>query len=119
MSSVPATSAAQAGLRLNLGGEGEALGYINQQPHWADLCSAVSRSGQPLRDLLRLGEVCLFCQNIRLPFPDATVDQIVTNGVPIDRNTWLGPGIQSTEIKRALKKGATWIHDGILAYTKP
>ena len=116
---MPATIAAQGGLWLNLGGEGEEAGCINQQPPWADLCNSVSRSGQPLRDLLRLGEDFLFCDNKRLPFPDSTIDGIVTNGVPIDRNTWLGSGVQSTEIKRVLKKGAIWIHDGNLAYTKP
>lgn len=119
MSSVPATPAAQLGLNLNLGGEGETPGCINQQPHWADLCNSVSRSAQPIRDLLRLGEAFLFCENTRLPFPDKTVDRVVTNGVPIDRTTWLGPGIQSTEIKRILKTGAVWVHDGVLAYTQP
>lgn len=119
MSSVPATRAAQSGLCLNVGGEGETPGCINQQPHWADLCNSVSRTGQPMRDLVRLGAVFLFCENVRLPFPDASVDQVVTNGVPIDRSTWLGPGVQSSEIKRVLKKGAIWLHDGVGAYTKP
>lgn len=36
MSSVSAMAAAQTGLHLNLGGEGEEPGCINQQPRWAD-----------------------------------------------------------------------------------
>lgn len=107
------------GLRLNLGGEGEEPGFINQQPLWRDLGSSASRTGQPLRDLVQMGHPFLFCDNTNLPFPDSSVDEIVTNGVPIDRTTPWGPGIPTSEIKRVLKSGGTWTHDGVLKHTEP
>jgi hypothetical protein len=106
-------------LRLNLGGEGEAPGVINRQPIWADLANSVSRSGAALRDVLQSGEAFLFCDNRTLPFPDVSVDGIMTNGVPIDITTWLGPGVQTTEIQRTLRSGGRWYDNGALVFTKP
>jgi hypothetical protein len=106
-------------LRLNLGGEGEEPNCINQQPPWTDLSSIISRNGQPLRTLTQVGVPLLFCDHTQLPFPELTIDNVVTNGVPVDiGNTWLGPSIPSAEIKRVLKHGGTWHHDGILVHTK-
>ena len=107
-------------LRLNLGGEGEEAHCINQQPPWMDLSDTISRNGQPLRSISRVGIPVLFCDNVHLPFPDSTVDCIFTNNVPIDLGTnFLGPTLDSTEIKRVLKSGGTWYDNGILVHTKP
>lgn len=110
----------QSLFRLNLGGEGEAPDYINQQPPWCDLNSVISRNGLPYRSLSSVGIPFLFCDNTNLCFPDSTVDSVVTNGVPIDQVTWLGPSIPSSEIRRVLKtNGGTWRDNGTLVYTKP
>ncbi|HEX3314505.1 MAG TPA: class I SAM-dependent methyltransferase, partial [Gemmataceae bacterium] len=96
-------------LRLNLGGEGEEPDCINQQPSWVDLSFPIARSGQPLSSLSQAGVPFLFCDNRTLPFPDETVDEIMTNGVPIDLGmTWLGPSLESGEIRRVLKSGGRW-----------
>jgi hypothetical protein len=113
-------SALRTTLRLNLGGEGEEPDCINQQPPWVDLSNPISRSGQPLRTLTQAGVPFLFCENTVLPFPDVAVDEIVTNSVPIDQGTnWLGPTLASSEIKRILKSGGVWYHDGVLVHRKP
>jgi hypothetical protein len=113
-------SGLQTTLRLNLGGEGEELDCINQQPPWVDLSTPISRTGQPLRSLTQVGIPFLFCENTALPFLDASVDEIVTNSVPIDMGkTWLGPTLDSTEIKRVLKAGGNWYHDGVIVHRKP
>ena len=120
MTPAPANVGVQALLRLNLGGEGEEPNCINQQPLWADLSNSISRTGQPLRSLLHARVPILFCDNTSLCFPDSTVDNVITNGVPVDQgNTWLGPSIPSAEIKRVLKPGGTWQDNGVLVYQKP
>lgn len=106
-------------LVLNLGGEAELPGVINQQPPWADLANRASRTGRALRDYLVAGEVFLFCDNRALPFPDGSVEEVVTNGVPVDSVTWLGPGVQSSEITRVLRAGGSWRHDGVVVLNKP
>jgi hypothetical protein len=103
-------SGLQTTLRLNLGGEGEEPDCINQQPPWVDLSMPISRTAQPLRTLTQAA----------LPFPDFTVDEIVTNSVPVDLGTtWLGPTLDSNEIKRVLRKGGAWYHDGVLVHRRP
>lgn len=110
----------QASLRLNLGGEGEEPDCINQQPPWVDLSFSISRNGLPLSTLSQAGTPLLFCENTSLPFADSTVDAVVTNGVPIDQvRTWLGPTLDSREIKRVLKSGSAWYNNGVLVYRKP
>ena len=105
---------------INLGGEGEIPGVINQQgpwvlsPNW--FCS---RDGRTFPELVADGHVFLICPNIPLPFPDDCVDRVYTNSVPLDRPTPTGPGVQSSEIRRILKSGGEWIRDGVLYYTKP
>jgi hypothetical protein len=47
------------------------------------------------------------------------MDLAITNGVPIDLTTHLGPGVQSSEIRRILRPGGTWVLDGLPHYTKP
>jgi hypothetical protein len=80
--------------------------------HW----SAV---GRHLAGLIGSGEAFLFCRNAELPFPDGTVDEVVSNSVPVDINTWLGLGVQSSEVRRVLRLGGVWRHDGVVVYTKP
>jgi hypothetical protein len=61
----------------------------------------------------------IICDNTALPFPDLTIDVVVTNGAPIDRgDTWLGPSIPSAEIKRVLRPGCVWYDNGLQAFTK-
>ena len=105
---------------INLGGEGEIPGVINQQGPWVlDPSWRSSRDGKTLQELVNEGHDFLICPNDRLPFLDNSVDVVYTNGVPIDRTTWLGPGVQSSEIHRILKTGGQWIKDGTLEWTKP
>ena len=108
-----------SGLRLNLGGEGEEPNCINQQPDWRDLNDVASRSGSPLRVILIGGHPFLFCSNLQLPFPDNSVQEVITNGVPVDRNTLWGPGVQSAEISRVLRSGGTWSDNGVVVHTEP
>ena len=106
-------------LRLNLGGEAEVSGAINQQPEWNHLGIPASRTGFTFQSLLQEGNPFLFCENQTLPFPDNSVDEILTNGVPVDRKTFWGPGISTSEIRRVLKSGSRWIDNGIVVYIKP
>jgi hypothetical protein len=93
-------------LQLNLGGEGEVADCINQQPPWVDLTWIIARSGLPLSTLTSAGVPLLFCDHTSLCFPDSIVDNVYTNGVPVDLGmTWLGPSVISSEIKRVLKTG--------------
>src|SRR5262245_38065211 len=105
---------------INLGGEGEIPGVLNQQGPWAlDSAWRSSRDGKTLAELVADGHAFLICGNMSLPIPDNSVDEVHTNSVPIDVMTWQGPGVQSSEIRRILKSGGHWIRDGALAYTKP
>lgn len=105
---------------VNLGGEGEVPGAINVQPHTLpdDVPLAGAGWGQTLRELAAQGHIVIKADNTRLPFADASVDEVVTNSVPIDRTTHLGPGIQTTEVLRILKPGGQWIDNGIVRVTK-
>jgi hypothetical protein len=105
---------------LNLGGEGEqnVVGeeVINQQPHWA---VNYPHLGTNLAPLIVGGESFLFCRNTHLPFPDNSVDRVFSNSVPVDINTWLGPGVQTIEVQRILRPLGQWRHNGIVVFTKP
>jgi hypothetical protein len=106
--------------RVNLGGEGEVPGVLNQQirqvvePGWV-----ASRTQQTFSELVQAGHQFLICDNTYLPIPDNSLDEVITNNVPIDITTWMGPGVQSSEIRRILKPGGRWIRDGVVHYTKP
>lgn len=106
---------------INLGGEGEIPGVINQQGPWAVLDPRwlCSRDGRTFHDLVRAGIPFLICPNTALPFPDGTVDVVHTEGVPIDIHSTYGPGVQSSEIERILKPGGVWIDEGSVKWTKP
>jgi hypothetical protein len=110
----------QAPYRVNLGGEGEVAGVLNQQGPWvASPGWASSATGQTLELLAGSGHEFLLCDNLTIPLPDDCADEVLTNSVPIDVATWLGPGVQSSEIRRILKPGGVWTRDGKLHYTKP
>src|SRR3954470_8227990 len=105
---------------INLGGEGEIPGIINQQPPWSILPNWFSaQDAKTLQELVAEGHIFLLCPNEQLPFPDDTFDVVYTNGVPLDFVTHRGPGVQSPEIHRILKPGGQWIKDGQLEWTKP
>jgi hypothetical protein len=110
-----------SGLEINLGGEGEEPGVINQQGPWVlNPNWRCSRDGRTLQQLVDDGHVFIICPNAPLPFPDDTFERVITNSVPIDTTTgWLGPGVQSSKIPRILKSGGEWIRDGVLEWTKP
>jgi hypothetical protein len=106
--------------RVNLGGEGEVQEALNQQGPWALQPGwSSSRTGQPLEQLVAAGHEFLLCDNLTVPLPDGCADEVLTNSVPVDVTTWLGPGVQSGEIRRILKPGGVWLRDGTAHYTKP
>jgi hypothetical protein len=105
---------------INLGGEGELPGVLNQQPLAAADPMWFSLSRQTLIELIRSGLQFLICPNDALALPDECIDVVYTNYVPIDQVSMLGPGVQSSEIKRILKSGGRWIADhGTSTWTKP
>jgi hypothetical protein len=107
-------------MRVNLGGEGEVPGLLNQQGPWVlDPAWRSSRGGKTLRELRALGHQFVIAHNKYLPFAAGSVDEVLTNFVPIDVTTHLGPGVQTSEIVRILKSGGCWLHNGMIAYTKP
>src|ERR1700730_4140420 len=96
-------------LRVNLGGEGEVPGVINQQGPWVlDPAWRSSRRGNSLPELQAQGHQFVISSNVRLPFGTASVDEVITNDVPIDVTTQLGPGVQTSEVWRILKSGGRW-----------
>jgi hypothetical protein len=107
-------------LRVNLGGEGEVPGVLNQQGPWVlDPTWRSSRAGKTLQELLAQGHQFLITSNTNLPFAADSIEEVITNSVPIDVVTHRGPGVQSVEIKRILKPGGRWVRDGTVFYTKP
>lgn len=104
-------------LFLNLGGEGEIPGVLNQQPEWA--AAGVSVYRVPFANLIASGDAFLFCSNLNIALPNGSVDRIDTNNVRIDAVTWRGSGVQSSEIVRLLRSGGRWFNNGALAFTKP
>src|SRR4051812_7340664 len=107
--------------RINLGGEGEGAGVLNQQgrwglgPHWRASATALT-----IQQLVNAGHQFLIADNSNLPLPDDSFDEVLTNNVPpMDSWTHLGPTVQTSEIRRILKSGGKWFDDGNLRYTKP
>lgn len=90
---------------VNLGGEGEVPGVLNQQPPWALGPNWFSAYGQTMAELRAAGIPFIYCPNDRLAFNDGSVDVVYTNSVPINKSTPDGPGVQSSEIVRILKSG--------------
>ena len=105
---------------INLGGEGEVPGVLNQQP--PGVLSAgwfSSVTGETIQQLVARGLCFVIAPNVALPFPDESFDVVITNGVPLDRMGYLGPGVQSSEIRRILKLGGRWVRDRKLFWIKP
>jgi hypothetical protein len=108
--------------RINLGGEGEIAGVLNQQGRWIVLLPGwrSSQMGETFEDLVRAGHDFLIADNLRLPLPDDSFEEAITNNIPpVDSVTWLGPTVQNSEIRRILKAGGRWVHNGIVRYIKP
>jgi hypothetical protein len=108
-------------VRVNLGGEGEVPGVINVQGPWvlAGPWPLARDPARTIQDLIAQGEVFVIADFTQLPFAADSVDEVLTNSVPVDTVTHLGPGVQSSEIRRILKPGGVWVHDNLPAYTKP
>jgi hypothetical protein len=81
-------------IRVNLGGEGEEPGVMNQQPPFAlgPTWFSWRNAGKTLRELEAAGIPFIIADNTKLPFADDSVDEVITNGVPLDRSTKDGPG---------------------------
>jgi ubiquinone/menaquinone biosynthesis C-methylase UbiE len=77
---------------------------------WGASRSAVA--GKSLAELRAMGDSYVVAENTALPFANASIDRVLTNSVPIDVNTFIGPGVQSSEIWRILKPGGDWLHNG-------
>ena len=105
---------------INLGGEGEVPGVVNQQrPAALSSTWASCVAGDTLEQLAMKGHDFLICENTSLPINNDSVDLVITNSVPIDM-VFLGqPGVQSSEIRRILASGGQWVHDGKVRFTKP
>jgi hypothetical protein len=108
-------------LRVNLGGEGEVPGVLNQnirriaEPGWIS-----SRARKSLWELVSAGHQFLICDNVNLPIASASVDEVITIAIPkVDTVTYLGPSVQRSEIQRILKRGGRWIHNRRVRYVKP
>lgn len=106
--------------RVNLGGEGEVTGTLNHQGPWIDDLEWRScRDGKTLLQLLAEGHRFVRSPNSELCFPSASVAEVITNNVPIDLVTWLGPGIPTAEVERILQTKGRWWNNGTLWYVKP
>ena len=104
---------------INLGGEGEEPGILNQQrPATVGSAWLSSNTGVTLAELAQTNDF-LICKNNALPIADDSIDRVYTNSVPIDLIVLGEPGIQSTEIMRILAGGGDWVHDGTVRYKKP
>ena len=85
---------------INLGGEGEIPGAINiNHPVILDENWRCSRKGCSLKVVKENGYIIVCCGD-RLPLCDHCAKEVITNNVPIDMITWMGPGYSSEEIKR-------------------
>lgn len=109
--------------RINLGGEGEIPGVINQQPPCALApgwrSTTIGNPGKTIPELEAEGNQFIITPNDKLRIADESHDIAYTSNVPIDKTTYLGPGVQSSEIRRILKPGGIWIRDRRVWYRKP
>jgi hypothetical protein len=105
---------------INLGGEGEIPGVLNQQRPFALSSNWLSVSQQTIARLVAAGHTFLICPNDAIALPDGCVDEVVTNSVPVDTtHPFYGPGVQTSEVKRILKPGGRRVRDGVIFLTKP
>lgn len=109
--------------QVNLGGEGEIPGVLNQQPPWASgpnwISTTPGNPGKTIRQLEAEGHQFVLAPNDALPFADESMDVVYTNSVRIGGHNHLGPYVQPAEVARILKSGGVWIHDGAVHYRKP
>jgi hypothetical protein len=103
-----------AGVVVNLGGEGEWAGAVNVQPGFVLDWGGTMSSGQTVNELQAAGNQVVIANNLTLPFADGSVDIVVTNNVPLNINTGYGPGIPTSEIQRILAPGGTWFNNGAI-----
>ena len=84
-------------IRVNLGGEGEVSDSINVQPGRIGGRSDLAR-GHADEMAQRSGQPVVRAAGNRLPFADRSVDEVVTNDVPIDFPIigHFGPSFSST-----------------------
>lgn len=106
---------------VNIGGEGELAGVLNQQGPWVILDPHYRSSvlGLTFTELVAAGHDFLICPNDLRAIPDGSCDVIYTNSIPINRNSTFGPGVQSADIKRKLKAGGVWYRDGQVEWVQP
>jgi hypothetical protein len=104
---------------VNLGGEGEVPGSLNQQGPWALRATWTTVGRKSLAELVNDGHAVLICPNDAIALPDNSVDVVYTNNVPVDRPAYHGVGVQSSEIRRILKPGGVWYLDGEVEWIKP
>lgn len=99
---------------VNLGGEGEVPGAINVQGPWIlEPGWRSSREGKTLKQLQSEGHLFVVSNNLKLPFATGALDEVVTNSVPVDMTTFLGPGVQTSEVGRIIAKGGVWRHNAV------
>lgn len=114
------TAQDQQPAKVNLGGEGEIDGVINQQGKWVLAAEwTSSQLNLSLQQLCNQGHRFVMSDNRFLPFSDESIDEVFTNSVPVDGNdTWLGPPVQSSEVRRILRPGGHWFLNDVLVFTK-
>ena len=107
--------------RVNLGGEGEVTGVLNQQEAWVLMSTwRSSGSGETLEGLGTAGDDFLICTNLAIALADSCVDEVITNNLPpCDDVTFMGPTVQTSEIQRILQSGGLWTDNGRTRYVKP
>jgi hypothetical protein len=90
---VPVSRTRHIMFAVNLGGEGEEPGVLNQQPPGALDSKWLSVTRKTVPQLVADGHQFLICPNDALALPDECADRVYTNSVPIDTtNAWFGPG---------------------------
>ena len=98
---------------VNIGGEGEVAGAINLQGRWALDPAWRSISGQTLGQLQVQGAQIVIVDNLALPFAAGSATTVITNNVPINVTTFIGPGVQSSEVWRILSVEGSWFNNGV------
>jgi hypothetical protein len=105
--------AAEPARRSRAAGRGPSAAGVGGEP------APLLQAGPHVAPLLAAGEPFVFRRNTALAVPDGTVDEVVSNNVPIVLNTWLGPRVQRSEVHRMLRPGGHWRHNGVIVFTKP
>jgi RHS repeat-associated protein len=102
-------------LIINVGGEGEVPGVVNVNTPWILDPNFRSAGGSfTLTELQVQGaQFVIYQPGSPLPYGTGTVDQVITNGVPIDLDYLGQPGINSAEIWRVLKPNGIWLNNEV------